>query len=66
MFQGVPTRWLTRLPLLQPLGHWGQRKPCMSEPIYNRWIVAPEEYEVEDEEIAEVDMITVNQIDKED
>ncbi|XP_021727450.1 uncharacterized protein K02A2.6-like [Chenopodium quinoa] len=38
----------------------------MFMPVCNRWVVAPEEYEVEDDEIEEVDMITVCQIDKED
>uniref|UniRef100_A0A803N5V0 RNase H type-1 domain-containing protein n=1 Tax=Chenopodium quinoa TaxID=63459 RepID=A0A803N5V0_CHEQI len=38
----------------------------MSVPICNRWVVAPEEYEVEDDEFEEVDMITLCQIDKED
>uniref|UniRef100_A0A803M6A9 Uncharacterized protein n=1 Tax=Chenopodium quinoa TaxID=63459 RepID=A0A803M6A9_CHEQI len=61
MFQGVLTRWLTRLPVLQPLWHWGQRMP-----VCNCLVVAPEEYEIKDEEIEEVDMITVCQIDKED
>uniref|UniRef100_A0A803L4J8 RNase H type-1 domain-containing protein n=1 Tax=Chenopodium quinoa TaxID=63459 RepID=A0A803L4J8_CHEQI len=38
----------------------------MFVPVCNRWVVAPEEYEVEDDEVEEVDMITVCQIDKED
>uniref|UniRef100_A0A803NF49 Uncharacterized protein n=1 Tax=Chenopodium quinoa TaxID=63459 RepID=A0A803NF49_CHEQI len=38
----------------------------MYVPVCNRWVVAPKEYEVEDEEVKEVDMITVFQIDKED
>uniref|UniRef100_A0A803ML20 RNase H type-1 domain-containing protein n=1 Tax=Chenopodium quinoa TaxID=63459 RepID=A0A803ML20_CHEQI len=38
----------------------------MFVPICNRWVVAPEEYEAENEEIEEVNMITVCQIKKED
>uniref|UniRef100_A0A803MBS0 RNase H type-1 domain-containing protein n=1 Tax=Chenopodium quinoa TaxID=63459 RepID=A0A803MBS0_CHEQI len=38
----------------------------MYVPVCNRWVVALEEYEVEDDEVEEVDMITVCQIDKED
>uniref|UniRef100_A0A803MYT4 Uncharacterized protein n=1 Tax=Chenopodium quinoa TaxID=63459 RepID=A0A803MYT4_CHEQI len=38
----------------------------MSVPVCNRWVVAPKEYEVEDNEVEEVDMITICKIDKED
>uniref|UniRef100_A0A803MBC6 RNase H type-1 domain-containing protein n=1 Tax=Chenopodium quinoa TaxID=63459 RepID=A0A803MBC6_CHEQI len=38
----------------------------MSVSVCNCWVVASEEYEVEDDEVEEVDMITVCQIDKED
>uniref|UniRef100_A0A803LQZ3 RNase H type-1 domain-containing protein n=1 Tax=Chenopodium quinoa TaxID=63459 RepID=A0A803LQZ3_CHEQI len=38
----------------------------MYVPVCNHWVVAPEEYEVEDDKVEEVDMITVCQIDKED
>ncbi|XP_021747640.1 uncharacterized protein LOC110713503 [Chenopodium quinoa] len=38
----------------------------MYVPVCNRWVVAPEEYQVEDDEVKEVDMITICQIDKED
>uniref|UniRef100_A0A803N2Y1 RNase H type-1 domain-containing protein n=2 Tax=Chenopodium quinoa TaxID=63459 RepID=A0A803N2Y1_CHEQI len=33
----------------------------MSVPVCNRWVVAPEEYEVKDDEVEEVDMITICQ-----
>uniref|UniRef100_A0A803LR38 Integrase catalytic domain-containing protein n=1 Tax=Chenopodium quinoa TaxID=63459 RepID=A0A803LR38_CHEQI len=38
----------------------------MYVPVCNRWVVAPKEYEVEYDEVEEVDMIIVYQIDKED
>ncbi|XP_056695837.1 uncharacterized protein [Spinacia oleracea] len=38
----------------------------MSVPVCNRWVVASDIDEIEDEEYEEVDMITVHQIDQED
>ncbi|XP_056685850.1 uncharacterized protein [Spinacia oleracea] len=38
----------------------------MSVPVCNRWVVAPDVDETEDEEVEEVDMIIVHQIDQED